>query len=671
MAAEYTPSSLNELITHLDEIHDRPSTKVNTALFIRFEAQLTEKSLLDVTPILVPRLLSNLRLLKEDPAPFVSLLLKFLRPIGFTALLGLTTPDDIAGALSSPIPCINLLALAFLGKSTSNSSEVAIVASMKGVVTQLIVTWLTTPDTEVSSRATHIIGALLEVDLARDLSIEVNNDETSRAREGGRNLGNGQGLMWRRILGDKDIYSLFFSTCSLNTDEEADDSENLSNRQKTIAQTRLLTLLQKLAKLDFQAITQSRFPELEASYGLEKGHAGLLDFACLKMVNTEDDVLMHMALIDFFAELVRTTSGHSPKSCTASIPAIDTSPSLEYLISSGIHNRIINFYLNPNDGDLLDASFLYKSSASYLAAYATNYPNHIMSATFGSEDTLLISKIRSRIYAALGTLPALRVVDVPEWDLHLLSALPRLALLPKYTTNGDQQNEYNWHSSILSRIPLAPAHPAYLRTLAVLFHGPSRKSDKASCVRPSHLPSEPAAARALYTLYVAKQPNLFVILVRLADTIALKEVALAAIHLLSSIITANWDVLPPPSPTSDGLYYPTEKSLKAPSFAKGGPLPLFGIITILNTPALAPLANYLLAPPKTFNNLVGGSGDTESAAYTIAMARFELVKVFNERLKALPVGMIEKLRNSFAERVARGPWGGQTAVGSSISTTEL
>jgi hypothetical protein len=114
----------------------------------------------------------------------------------------------------------------------------------------------------------------------------------------------GQGLLWRRIFQDREIYDLLFSLCSFHT--IGTGSGQLDERQKSLAQARLLRVLPRLAVLDFQTITRSHFPEIEGRYKIDEH--GLLYFAAVDMVNKEEDMLMHITVIDFFAEFLDVMS---------------------------------------------------------------------------------------------------------------------------------------------------------------------------------------------------------------------------------------------------------------------------------------------------------------------------------------------------------------------------
>jgi hypothetical protein len=173
---------------------------------------------------------------------------------------------------------------------------------MKGVVENFLRTWLSTPHVEVGEKATKVLGDLLEVDCDRRSSAGI--DTKMNGLQLASNIPPGQGLLWRRIFQDREIYDLLFSLCSFHTIGTGEGQ--LDTRQKSLAQARLLRVLPRLAVLDFQTITHSQFPEIEERYGVDE--QGVLYFAAVDMVNKEEDMLMHITVIDFFAEFLEVMS---------------------------------------------------------------------------------------------------------------------------------------------------------------------------------------------------------------------------------------------------------------------------------------------------------------------------------------------------------------------------
>ena len=174
---------------------------------------------------------------------------------------------------------------------------------MKNVIRALVITWLSKASVEVGEKETKVLGDLLDTDCdhrSTHINAQMNGLEISPSKPVGQNL------FWRRIFNDKDIYSLIFDLCSSETVGRGEGQ--LDERQKSLAQARLLRLLPRIAILDFKAISTTNFPEIDSRYGSEGKAQGLLGFAALDMVDKEEDILMHLTLIDFFAHLLESLS---------------------------------------------------------------------------------------------------------------------------------------------------------------------------------------------------------------------------------------------------------------------------------------------------------------------------------------------------------------------------
>ena len=211
----------------------------------------------------------------------------------------------IIQAMRSPAPSANILAMAILEKAAKTPAEAAILAMMKNVLTSFLTQWLSAPQVEVGEKGSRVLGDLLDIDCdtrpqdglsLNGMEIAVRNPP-------------GQGLMWRRIFHDRDIYALILSFCSPRPHPSPDNSypdpslPRLTDQQRTLAQGRLLRVLPRLAALNLAVLTRSDFPDINQTYAGVNGEFGLLHFAALHMIDNED-TLMHLNLIDFFEALL-------------------------------------------------------------------------------------------------------------------------------------------------------------------------------------------------------------------------------------------------------------------------------------------------------------------------------------------------------------------------------
>jgi hypothetical protein len=631
-------------LAHLSALSDDPSLSEDTKLF-------DEASLILPTALKGSDDLWNQRLLlmrnlasdlqdsrRTDHTASVNLLIKLFEVWTWQQVCEFGTssvPYKDGLAVGDGMGPFNRLMIELLSKATGNASDAAHAASMLEAMQALVRLFLCTNDTGVAMQAGQLLLDLLKVDRPRQ------GIAGPDWRSGG-----GQGLVWKRIFGDRDVYNVFFEACSLDVQGEV----QLSKNQKTIAQGRLLEWLPKVGGMNWTAVTHSHHRDVENKFGVQ---SGLLDFAALKMVDYKEDVLMHQCLVLFFSALLSETRPLD----TGTMQQHD-SFGLQYLIMHGLHARTAAIYLqlpgsNPHP---LEITFLYGAAAEYVGTYASNYPDHFLASQMPAQ-------ILDRLRHTLDLSPAKWAhSDSPKHDLNLLASLPRKALLP----NGDGSGD--WNTSPVSLLPSKSTNADVLNTLATLFHGPQSKTityppsttGNGTPLQTLKEAEEGAAARALYYHYLANNPRFWGDVIKHADTVALKDLALVAVNCISAVITATW---PPADSTSD---FVLPSSIATPAS---------GHLAILAPPALEYVLPYLLSPPKTFANLVGGTGDSESAAYQVAVAKFEAVRLLHERLKGqmevAPGEGYEAILETVAMRLQQGVLPQGAEVGGRVGTLEL
>jgi hypothetical protein len=113
------------------------------------------------------------------------------------------------------------------------------------------------------------------------------------------------------------------------------------------------------------------------------------------------------------------------------------------------------------------------------------------------------------------------------------------------------------------------------------------------------------------------------------------EQALAAINLVKAVLTAQWD----------------------------------GVSAIMEGPGKASVVPWLLSQPKMYSNLVGGKGDAENAAYKIAVAKFDVLKKFFDKIKMH--NEYRDIGKMAEQRIREGPWGNGQEIGGRIGTMDL
>lgn len=158
--------------------------------------------------------------------------------------------------------------------------------------------------------------------------------------------------------------------------------------------------------------------------------------------------------------------------------------------------------------------------------------------------------------------------------------------------------------------------------------------------------------------YIANNRTFWKDIVAHADTVALKELALAAIRTIIMVTTARWS-------SDDSIPVPSS-SIATPEHA---------YVAIISPPALEYVLPYLMKPAQSFSNLVGGRGDTESAAYKIATAKYDALRALHDRLaehvKTHSDSGFEDVVTTLAKRVAAGAMSSDADVGGRVATLEL
>ncbi|KAF2771533.1 hypothetical protein EJ03DRAFT_30934 [Teratosphaeria nubilosa] len=633
------------ILEHVQSLAQEPAAPNKVRLFEEAELVLPNylqgsQELLDKRVLLMRHLATDVQdFRRADRTPSVNLLIRLFdgwtwQQVSEFGTGNVPYKDGLGvGTEAGEMAPFNRLMICLLEKATASASDAAHAAGMLETMQALVRLWLCTHDTGVATSASNLLLNLLEVD-------KVMPNEGSRSSDW-RARPTGQGLVWKRIFGDRNVYNVFFETCDLG------GKCDLSKNQKTIAQARLLEWLPKVGAMNWTAITCSHHPEVENKYGVK---GGLLDFAALKMVDFKDDVLMHRCLIDFCSNVLFSTRPMDTHSMLQ-----QDSVGLQYLIMHGLHARTAAIYLQLPGArqDQMDSMFLYGPAAHYLATYAASYPDHFLASQMPQQ-------VLNRLQLVLDMSPSKWAhSDSPKHDLHLLSSVPRKSLFP--ARSGATSNP-------LLLLPSSSTNSDVLNTLACIFRGPERRAvtfpppQTATADAQQHRDAEEAAAaRALYYHYLANNPRFWLDITTHADTVALKDLALAALNCLTSVIIANWAST---TETTDVFDLPCSIAC-ADS----------GHIAILTPPALEYTLPYLFSPPKTFANLVGGRGDAESSVFKVANAKYDALRTLYSKLETqveqTPGQGYEDILATIGRKLAEGPLSRDGEIGGRIGTLEL
>ncbi|KAM3421640.1 hypothetical protein BST61_g2025 [Cercospora zeina] len=579
-------SMLDKLNQSISATASDPAVPLEQRTFEEAELVLAATLSAQENAQLVSSLSALLPTLQQDPTPAVNLLLRLLDRYSYGDILDLgSIPFKEGLAVGDRMTSYNLLIISILKKAALNAADTASVASMLDTVLALVQLWLCTRHTGVASAAQQLLLDLLRIDR------EVQSGPDSHVPTGG------QGLMWRRLFDDQDIYRVYFEACSYRAPGHV--GYGLTKSRRTEAAGRLMEWLAEVAKMDWNVVTRIHHPEIEQEYQSE---GGLIGFATLHMVE-DDDILLYRNLIDFYSAILAATRPEAAELGSSS----PDSASLRHLIASGVHASTIAIYLQTSGRpiDPLEISFLYGPAANYIATYASKYSEHFLASQ-------LVEQVKNRLRVTLDQSPSKWAhAESPKHDLHLLASLPRSALLATS----------DWQSSPLSLLPSRATNPDVLNTLATIFRGPDREvtftlgSSSGTAAPSTGSLKEAAEARALYYHYVANNPRLWQDVATHADTVVLKTLALSAINVLSSLSTANWSTTP---------HIPMPNNIATPNS---------GHLALVVQPALEYAWPYLLRPSRSFANLVGGRGDPESSAYRVAEAKHDALRSLEIRFK--------------------------------------
>ncbi|KAK7512669.1 uncharacterized protein IWZ02DRAFT_462302 [Phyllosticta citriasiana] len=333
---------------------EHPSHPLDTTLFDTLLPFISPQLRLDQATIqsLVQQLARLLPQLQQDPAPVIQLLTKLIEPFDFDSIRSLQPPVDFSAGLDLAALPFHTLALSLLEKAIFSSRHAEFIASTPDIVSRL--------------SSYGLLLKTLELPTGRATSVSSSSRSTRILQIPGATASYGTGFMWKRVFGDKDVYSLFFALCGARRPTLTKSSPSRS--RKTLW-------------------SQVYWP------------ARLYLLACRRLYG---DVLMHISLMDFFSDLL--------KSCNQPSKSI-----------ASHHESIALEYLN-----LLPLPACRK----LLATYASTYPSDFETAEATRNGVLhrmmdVLKNVKTTQWAH---------GESPHSRLHVLSSLPlNLGIMPSFT----------------------------------------------------------------------------------------------------------------------------------------------------------------------------------------------------------------------------------------------
>ncbi|KAH9877212.1 hypothetical protein IAQ61_002575 [Plenodomus lingam] len=615
---------LDELSTHLKKVDGDPTTELDTDLLEQCEILTNtpdyRSQIWKETRPLFLQIAALLPKLQQDPSPLIHCIIKLAGPYRFEDIKDI----DFEIGLDLQATPFHSLILTLLEKATLSSIDAQALANRPAVIASVVRLWLCTQDAGVATQAEDLLTSLLSISRNEPISTSAGAHVPIYTY--------GTGPMWRRLFSDRDIGSLYYHYTSLKQ-LSAPPLPLLNKRDKTIAQARLLSWLPRVGVMDFDTIVSSHNLDVEREVGVTDGQ-GLLHYAALKMVDTEDDMLMHMTLINFYSELITRvkTKPH--------LTHYDSSLALDFLKEEGIHKGLVDFHTSDNPG--LEHTFLSSRTSQYISDYASTYPENF-------ESSAEMPTIRDYVHRNIRKCEAT--------NLNIIASMPRSTLIPQRSTG------YAWDDCVLLDLPITRTNPDALKTLATVLGGPPKEEitfpkTEAIGSDTKRRTTEAIFARLLTALFYSKKPTMFTDMTTHMETLAMQENALAALSLVRALITSTWSTEPLPTlSTNDSTY------TRLTNF------PNTGLDVLLDPSISAGVLPSLLKPAASFSSLVGGRGDAEDAAYQVAVAKFEVLKALGGRLEE-EGGRLDVLA-LVRRRVGEGVWGAGGTVGSRIGTLEL
>lgn len=279
----------------------QPGQGYNAHLFYTVATQVTDANRNVLAGAMLPQLVTVLRLGHRDPQPALDLIQKLMKDLHLNDILNLANEDEIVQLLSSPHTGLNMLGLDIVHKARKNSLDCAHLASTEFLFSETINTWIMNENTTVGTKATHLLGDILEMDCASKVSMKGHPSMLLKQTDvdPGELDRNGYGAVWLRMWEvdppRQGIMGIIRSATRLDPhgpDQEISESEY---RDASIAQGRLMDLLPRLVNLEPMMVLRSN----------------LFNHAITTMIR-RGDIIMAMTFNEFLKRLV-TLAHVSPK----------------------------------------------------------------------------------------------------------------------------------------------------------------------------------------------------------------------------------------------------------------------------------------------------------------------------------------------------------------------
>lgn len=548
-----------------------------------------------------------------------------LPPINFEIVSQLASPEVFSALFGSKNEPTCIFALGLLEKAAKDKDWVALLSGWTDTLNEVILHWLTS-STPIASKAEDVLFKLLDTD--------------NRHKGGSYKL-------WERLLVDENVYETILKLVCWDGPKLP-----ISAAARSTAQGRLLSLLKRLAEIDFLAISSPTLPNVVARYLPDTIETGILGVA-IDSAWVDDDLLMKLNLFDFATSLLSSNAEVVRGAQVAKLPRLAlsffTKPELR------LHQEILGTFSYPEND--LDQN-MQNSAVDYLIAFCKKIPDLFYSTTlyYGAESprrvyisekefreseddsaTMKVAKLPDHIFGRVETQLHKLPPDQSLNALRLLTSIPAQFILPTES----------YPDSLVTKIPFRPLTSAGLQALAYFFNPPNASS----------------LGRVFYAYYlrnlktkgvISDYTEFFQILSKAIDNHVNLEVAFAALGVLGSLITSTWEDAPPAPLTGVDLQQLLQSipeirpkrtgleemaSLTAP------------LTTLLNNPAQFASSG---ARPKPDDPI----WETDDNSVKLAKGRYQLIRKTYQRLSQSAEPELMLWKTAFERRVAQGVLGG-------------
>ncbi|RPA82285.1 hypothetical protein BJ508DRAFT_90451 [Ascobolus immersus RN42] len=452
--------------------------------------------------------------------------------VSLETIINHVSPNAFQLLLSSPSNKAIQFAIKILKKGVDSENGADWLAE-QDLMLQMVQIWLR-GDTEISVPMGELLLRYLEADAPRGHKVN--------------------GKLWKQLLESRDVYLYILQVCSWKSlGLDGIRVEDLLNSTRTTCQSRLLSLLAKLCRANYPALTKkSMWPDLHENFD-SSDEKGILGYAINLIDRT--DKLAFVSLIDSATEALENASQDKPRKKDPEDPQ-NTKVLValsELLNSPEIHltEDIFSTYLSSSEytaplNEVVATDAVTESAVRFITTYANCFvggfaQDHWFSNMDGTKLKARVdddseefchegTMLNFILPVLLGKLDNLNK-RISKPTLLMLTGLPIQYFLPVAKDNRSSMTK-PYEGSIISALSITSPDPNQSRALAYFFNPPSA----------------PMLGRVYYAMWMESQRllhnvhdplNLYRVIHRRAGDASNIESCFASIELFKSILLAE------------------------------------------------------------------------------------------------------------------------------------